>query len=104
MDDEDTAATAMHAKDRKTRQAEIFFGAKAGHVETIKSLIACNVDVNFGLAPHGATPLYAASQYGQYDMVRLLLKHGADPNLKRRDDGGTVSGLGLCVLCSNTGV
>ena len=94
VDDEDTAATAMHAKDRKTMQAEIFSGAEAGHVETIRSLIACNVDVNFCHAPHGATPLYAASQCGHYDMVRLLLKHGADPNIRRADDGGTVSGRG----------
>ena len=55
-----------------------------------RSLIACNVDVNFGIAPHGATPLYAASQRGQHDMVRLLLEHGANPNIKRTDDGGTV--------------
>lgn len=89
VDDEDTTTTAIHAQDRKARQAEMFAGAKAGHVESVRSLIACNVDVNFGIAPHGATPLYAASQRGQHDMVRLLLEHGANPNIKRTDDGGT---------------
>jgi len=34
----------------------------------------------------GQTPLTAAAQFGRVDVARLLLAHGADPNL--RDGGG----------------
>src|SRR5262249_58944027 len=39
--------------------------------------------------PGGSTPLMYAALYGDADSVRLLLNHGADPNI-RNDAGATV--------------
>ena len=37
----------------------------------------------------GETALYNASSYCNYELVKLLLKYGADPNIKEHEDGET---------------
>ena len=53
--------------------------ADAGHVEVVRSLLTCGVDVD----PRGLsdqTPLQLASYKGHIDVVECLLDHGADVN------------------------
>ena len=54
---------------------------KGDHVQIAKRLIELGLDVN-ELNRFGDTPLKGASQSrGSVEMVRLLLEHGADPNI-----------------------
>src|SRR5215813_8469521 len=70
---------------RQSRNAAAFFDAcSTGNVELLRSLLAADP----GLArstdsrhEHGGwTGLHTAANHGQVEAVRLLLKHGADPN------------------------
>ncbi|KAH9073520.1 ankyrin repeat-containing domain protein [Lactarius deliciosus] len=61
------AGTALHA------------ASDAGHVQVVRSLLKCGVDVD----PRGIwnqSPLQLASIEGHLDVVRCLLEHGADAN------------------------
>ncbi|KAH9028692.1 ankyrin repeat-containing domain protein [Lactarius pseudohatsudake] len=52
-----------------------------GHVEVVRSLLKCGVDVDPpGLG--GVSPLQLASREGHLDVVRYLLDHGADAHFK----------------------
>ena len=44
-----------------------------------KILLQAGVDVNKG-DKHNTSPLYAAAQDGELELVNLLLEHGADPH------------------------
>ena len=60
----------------------LFFAAERGHLEAARALLrAPGIRVN---QPAGIryVPLGAAVQYAHKEMVRLLLRKGADPNLK----------------------
>ena len=51
------------------------------------SFRAARVADDFGACgvQNGATPLHTAAYYGQLEVVQLLLRHGADKELKRND-------------------
>ena len=53
--------------------------------EIVRALVAHGARVNEALPPGGWTPLMLAAMSDQRDIVRLLLDHHADPNLKNRD-------------------
>ncbi len=55
--------------------------ARHGWETKAKSLIELGARVNTLDEKEGQTPLAVAVEHGQIGMVRLLLKHGADPNL-----------------------
>jgi len=63
------AGTALHS------------ASDAGHVEVVRSLLKCGVDVD----PRGfwnLTPLQVASLKGHLNVVQCLLDHGADANFQ----------------------
>ena len=63
------AGTALHSASRE------------GHVEVVRSLLKCGVDVDtVGYA--GWSPLQLASFTGYLDVAQCLLDHGADPNFQ----------------------
>ncbi|XP_050304628.1 caseinolytic peptidase B protein homolog [Anthonomus grandis grandis] len=70
-----------HIADIHGRQEKKFLKAiQYGLTHEVKSLIKNGVDVN--LRHHlGWTPLMVATVSGQYDIVKLLLENGANPNL-----------------------
>ena len=60
---------------------QIFIAAGGTNTQVVSHLIERGANVNMistKLAKH--TPLMSAAQFGSYDMVRLLLSRGANPN------------------------
>ncbi len=57
------------------------------HLEVCRLLIAAGADVN-ATQRHGFTPLHAAAQHGDVELVELFLSAGADPT-GPTDDGET---------------
>ena len=56
----------------------------AGHVEVVRSLLKCGVDVDpRGIM--GMSPLQLASMNGTLNVAQYLLDHGADPNFQGND-------------------
>ncbi|KAH9024189.1 hypothetical protein EDB85DRAFT_2150624 [Lactarius pseudohatsudake] len=55
-----------------------------GHVQVVRSLLQCGVDVDVR-GVWSQTPLHFASWKGHVDVVQCLLNHGADPNLQDVD-------------------
>lgn len=52
-----------------------------GHLECAKPLVASGNDINC-IDEHGGTPLVHAAVGGRTDIVRWLLKNGADPQVR----------------------
>ncbi len=52
-----------------------------GHVQVVRSLLKCGVDVD-SPGTLGMSPLQYASENGNVGIVRCLLDHGADPNFR----------------------
>jgi len=76
---------------RQSTNAAVFFDAcSAGNVELLRSLLAADPGLVYSTdARHehgGWTGLHTAANHGQVEAVRLLLKHGADPNALEAGD------------------
>jgi hypothetical protein len=71
------AARAFDVSEELSRAVE------SGDVEEVERLLPA-ADLN-ARNRHGTTVLMNAARYGQAQIVRLLLEHGADPNLTRND-------------------
>ena len=67
--------------------APVWCASRVGHVEVLKLLLDCGVDVN-AVSNRGETPLYAAAREGHVAAIKLLLGRGADIH-KADDDGRT---------------
>ena len=68
--------------DNKMKGEALVRDADGGDLEEIKSIIQGGGDVNWQLEPTGLTPLMAAASSDKIEVVRYLLDHGADLNLK----------------------
>lgn len=66
---------------RADDREELWAAAKKGDAKAVEAVLARGVDVN-AKTPYGATALFFASEKGHLDIVKLLLKHKADPNAK----------------------
>lgn len=64
---------------------QLLEAALQGHVKTLTFLLDHGVDVNFQDEQYGASALHAAAQGGREEIVKLLLKRGADVNLKSKE-------------------
>jgi outer membrane protein assembly factor BamB len=58
---------------------ELFAAARKGDAKAVADLIDQGVDVN-AKTPYGATALHVAADKGHLEVVKVLLKHKADPN------------------------
>lgn len=55
----------------------LYYPAISGNIAIAERLLAAGADINAGAG--GNTPLHGAAGFGQPEMVRWLLDHGADP-------------------------
>ncbi len=60
---------------------ELLAAARKGDVAAVKALIDKGVDVN-SKSPYGSTALFFAADRGHTEVARVLLEHGANPNVK----------------------
>jgi outer membrane protein assembly factor BamB len=58
-------------------------GARLGDLALVQAAIEKKIDVN-SQTEYGVTPLSLACDHGHEEVVRYLLDHGADPNIKDR--------------------
>jgi ankyrin repeat protein len=63
----------------------IHYAARDGHTEAVKLLLDSGVDVNLLTAGDRSTPLVVAVINGNFDMARLFIERGADPNAASED-------------------
>jgi outer membrane protein assembly factor BamB len=68
--------------------AQLLDAAGKGDAAAVASLLARGADVDADNG-RGATPLYVAAEQGQLEVVKILLDHGADPNVKDLEWGRT---------------
>jgi ankyrin repeat protein len=74
--------------------------AEGGHIAVVRTLVTeHHADVNVTNL-EGATPLFIAAQLNRVAVVELLLQHGANPNVAKRDGAN----LFFSDLCDSTDV
>ena len=56
-----------------------------GLTNAVAALLTNHADPNRAIGNNGETPLWKAIDNGNFEFVKLLLKHGANPNAKRAD-------------------
>ncbi|XP_068628838.1 protein phosphatase 1 regulatory subunit 12A-like isoform X2 [Battus philenor] len=72
----------VEVRDLKTGATPLHVAAAKGYVEVAETLLEeCHVEPDC-VDYEGWTPLHAAALWGQKETAALLLKYGADPNLK----------------------
>jgi ankyrin repeat protein len=62
--------------------APLHYAAREGHGAVVTALLDAGVDVNTRSAGDGSTPLLVATVNGRFDIGRMLLERGADPNIE----------------------
>jgi len=70
----------LNIREKDSRTA-LMIAALGDHTETAKLLIAGGADLNAGTAGRNATALYYAARRGRLGLLKLLLEHGANPNM-----------------------
>ena len=69
----------------------LYYAASYGLTNVVEYLLSLGVDVEVYGGRGDATPINIAAYRGHLDVVKLLLKHGANP--LKPDDGGNETGL-----------
>lgn len=64
--------------------SELFKHIETGHIQTVTEAILADLSMANARDKDGTTALHWAAQYGQIEIARLLLSHGA--NVQARDD------------------
>lgn len=67
-----------------TATRELWRIAEAGEIDELQAVLS-RADIN-ARNEHGMTALMRAAYHGRVEMVRMLLEHGADPNITRNDN------------------
>ncbi|KAL7300985.1 hypothetical protein TKK_0006262 [Trichogramma kaykai] len=98
---------ALERKHLKAHGYSYFHGACfAGNIEAVERFISEGVDVNLGT--YTCSPLHIASQHRHNEIVKILLKEGANPNQLSHKNSTPLHALAqLCVcycldLCTDT--
>lgn len=63
----------------------VFEASALGRAETLRELLASDSAQGNAVSPDGFTPLGLAAFFGQPETARMLLEHGADPNIVSRN-------------------
>jgi ankyrin repeat protein len=68
------------AQNSKGGLTALHHAVRQGHYAATDALIAGGADINQPMAGDGSTPLVMAAINGQFDIAKLLIEKGADPN------------------------
>ena len=60
---------------------ELLYAARDGDLASVKHWVKTDVDLNFLHAEFMFAPLHEAVRHGHLQVARILLQHGANPNL-----------------------
>jgi ankyrin repeat protein len=63
---------------------KLYKAAGEGDVIAVEQLISGGADVN-GKSSEGSQALNAAAAYNHHEVIKLLVKHGADPNVLNKE-------------------
>ena len=66
----------------------LHFAAREGHIKVARQLVDGGAEINHLTEGDQSSPLLVAVINGNYDLARMLLEHGADPNLVSDDGAG----------------
>ena len=87
-DDEPKALTYGQLVGNQGGMTALHLAARQGYIETVETLLEGGADVNALSAGDKTSPLLIATINGRFDLGKVLLDHGADPNLAS-DAGAT---------------
>jgi serine/threonine-protein phosphatase 6 regulatory ankyrin repeat subunit B len=80
------------AAERQMRQDKALFdAAKQGDVAVVTQCLVDGANPNYAQSPNLLTPLMMAAQRNHPDVIRLLIKRGANPNAVSRDGNNTTA-------------
>ena len=94
----ETTKTKTEETSEVIESTDIFEATKNGNFNDVQKFITDGVDVNYinieteNSDMMGTTPLMVASSEGHIEIVKLLIKHGADANLKSGVSDSSLSG------------
>mmetsp|Transcript_37478 Transcript_37478/g.33124 ORF Transcript_37478/g.33124 Transcript_37478/m.33124 type:complete len:368 (+) Transcript_37478:215-1318(+) len=85
--------------DKKMKRTVLHFAAEKGDIDLVQLLIQKDkqqqndsdnteniaLDIN-AIDKEGSTPLFRAAKVGEAEIIKLLMDHGADPNITNRDE------------------
>jgi len=80
-DDEPKALTYGQLVGSQGGMTALHLAARQGNVESVNTLLEAGADVNALSAGDKTSPLLIATINGRFDLGKVLLDHGADPNL-----------------------
>ena len=66
----------------------LHFAAREGHIEVARQLVDGGAEIDHVTEGDQSSPLLVAVINGNYDLARMLLEHGADPNVVSDDGAG----------------
>lgn len=72
----------------------LYFASAGGDLKVVRRALAAGADLEVVLGEWDETPLMAAARMGHTDVVRCLLKAGADPNRKAHEMTALFSAVG----------
>jgi hypothetical protein len=88
------------AAEKTTPLLSALYLANRGSITIIQLLLDCGADPD--LESSGDAPLLFALECDRDDIVELLLRHGASPNLVRTREEGATTPLAMALQCSST--
>ena len=83
-------------------ELDVFEAAAVGNVPRLRVLLEADPSLANAFGDDGFHPLGLACFFGQVDAARLLLEHGADPNLLSRNED--IQTAALHAACAAQGV
>jgi ankyrin repeat protein len=76
---------------------DFFLASELGMMDRVTSALESDPELARAFSTSGSTALHRSCYWGQTEVARLLLEHGADPNAVTRDSFLQIAPLGCAV-------